>query len=415
MRRAITKRAVDAMKPGDVIADTQVQGFVARCLPSGKVTYGFRYRLKNAGTRRWIALGLHGQITPDEARTIAQKHAGAVADRRDPLAEQVTARAKAKGAQTIGDILDAFIADYARPKKLRSTDDTESLFDRLVKPKIGHITTQEIRRSHISDMLAVIAKENGPTLADRMLAHTRRALNWYEANGKDDDFRSPMVRGMAKTKPKELARKRVLTAEELREIDAALPSVNPVFAGIVRTLMYSAQRRDEIARMQWKEIDGDVLIVPAERYKTKRDNLVPLTPKLKGLIEAQPRRANCAYVFSTNGKTPFSGFSKCKAALDATINAARKVRGIKETIPNWRLHDLRRTARTLMSGAGVTNDIAERVLGHAMATIRGTYDLHEYEAEKRDALARLGAAIERILNPPTGNIVEIGKAKTARN
>jgi hypothetical protein len=68
-----------------------------------------------------------------------------------------------------------------------------------------------------------------------------------------------------------------------------------------------------------------------------------------------------------------------------------------------------------MSGAGVTNDIAERVLGHAMATIRGTYDLHEYEAEKRDALERLGAAIERILNPPTGNIVEIGKAKTARN
>jgi integrase len=190
-------------------------------------------------------------------------------------------------------------------------------------------------------MLAVIAKENGPTLADRMLAHTRRALNWYEANGKDDDFRSPMVRGMAKTKPKELARKRVVTPEELREIDAALPSVNPVFAGIVRTLMYSAQRRDEIARMQWKEIDGDVLIVPAERYKTKRDNLVPLTPKLKELIEAQPRRAKCAYVFSTNGKTPFSGFSKCKAVLDATINAARKAKGVKEPIPNWRLHDLR--------------------------------------------------------------------------
>jgi integrase len=248
-----------------------------------------------------------------------------------------------------------------------------------------------------------------------MLAHTRRALNWYEANGKDDDFRSPMVRGMAKTKPKELARKRVLTPEELREIEAALPAVNPVFAGIVRTLMYSAQRRDEIARMQWKEIDGDVLVVPAERYKTKRDNLVPLTPKLKELLEAQPRHANCAYVFSTNGKTPFSGFSKCKAALDATINAARKAKGIKEPIPNWRLHDLRRTARTLMSGAGVTNDIAERVLGHAMATIRGTYDLHEYEAEKRDALERLGAAIDRILNPPTGNIVEIGKAKTARN
>lgn len=414
MRKAITKRAVDAMKPGDLLADTQVQGFVARCLPSGKVTYGFRYRLKGAGKRRWIALGLHGQVTPDQARTIAQKHAGAVADRRDPLGEQVEARAKAKGAQTIGEVLDAFIADYARPKKLRSTDDTKSLFDRLVKPRIGALAVHDLRKSHLVDMLDSIAKENGPTLADRMLAHTRRALNWYEATSKDDSFRVPVVRGMAKTSPRERARQRALTADELREIEAALPSVNEVFAGIVRTLMYSAQRRDEIARMQWAEIDGDTLIVPANRYKTKRDNLVPLTPKLKSLIEAQPRRNKCAYVFSTNGKTPFSGFSKCKAALDATINAARKAKGIKEPIPNWRLHDLRRTARTLMSGAGISNDIAERVLGHAMEPLRRTYDVHAYEAEKRDALERLGAAIDRILNPPTGNVVEIGKGKTAR-
>jgi integrase len=415
MRKAITKTAVDAMKPGDLIADTKVQGFVVRCLPSGKVTYGFRYRLKNAGTRRWIALGLHGQITPDEARTIAQKHAGAVADRRDPLAEQVTARAKAKGAQTIGDILDAFIADYARPKKLRSTNDTESLFDRLVKPRIGGLAVHDLRKSHLVEMLDAIAKETGPTLADRMLAHTRRALNWYEATSADDSFRVPVVRGMAKTFPRERARQRALTADELREIDAALPSVNPVFAGIVRTLMYSAQRRDEIARMQWAEIDGDTLVVPAARYKTKRDNLVPLTPRLKELIESQPRRAKCPYVFSTNGKTPFSGFSKCKRTLDAAINVARKARGIKDPIPNWRLHDLRRTARTLMSGAGVSSDIAERVLGHAMEVIRRTYDVHAYEPEKRDTLERLGAAIERILNPPTGNVVQIGKAKTARN
>jgi integrase len=411
MQKPITKRAVDAMKPGGLIADTQVQGFVVRCLPSGKITYGFRYRLKRKGVRRWIALGLHGQVTPDEARTIAQKHAGAVADGRDPLAEQVEARAKAEGAQTIGDILDRFIKDYAKPKKLRSADDTESLFRRLVKPEIGDIPAHDLRKSHLADMLDKIAKRNGPILADRMLAATRRALYWYEANGGDDSFRAPTVRGMAKTSPQERARQRALTADEMREIEAALPTVNPVFAGIVRTLMYSAQRRVEIAEMKWSEIDGDVLIVPKERYKTKRDNLVPLTPKLKELIAAQPRRGKCPYVFTTNGETPFSGFSKCKAALDRKINANRKKRGIKEPMPGWVLHDLRRTARTLMSGAGVTNDIAERVLGHAMEPLRARYDVHKYEPEKRDALEKLGAVIDRILNPPTDNVVDIVKVK----
>ncbi len=411
MQKPITKRVVDALKPGDLIADTQVQGFVVRCLPSGVVTYGFRYRQKRGGKRRWMGLGLHGQVTPDQARTIAQRYAGNVAEGRDPLAEQVEAKAKAKGAQTVGDILDRFIKDYARPKGLRSTDDTESLFDRLVKPKIGSVAVHDLRKSHLVDMLDKIAKENGPTLADRMLAHTRRALNWYEASSGDDSFRVPVVRGMAKTSPRERARQRVLSADEMREIAAALPSVHPVFAGIVWSLMYSAQRRDEIARLRWDEIDGDRIIIPAERYKTKRDNVVPVTPKLKELIAAQPRRMKCPFVFTTNGKTPFSGFSKCKAVLDAAINARRKVDEKKDTMPNWRLHDLRRTARTQMAAAGVTNDIAERVLGHAMETIRGTYDRHAYEAEKRDALERLGAAIDRILNPPTGNVVEIDRRR----
>ncbi len=414
MKQTITKRAVDALKPGDLIADTQVQGFVVRCLPSGVITYGFRYRQKGGGKRRWMGLGLHGQITPDQARTIAQRYAGNVAEGRDPLAEQVEARNKALGAQTVSDVLDSFIKKYARPKGLRSTDDTESLFDRLVKPKIGALSVHELRKSHLVDMLDKVTKSSGPSLADRILSHTRRALNWYEANSSDDTFRVPVVRGMAKTSPRERARKRVLTADELREISSALPSINPVFAGIVRVLMYSAQRRDEIARMRWNEIEGKRLVVPSERYKTGRDHVVPITDKLKELIEAQPRREKCQFVFTTNGKTPFSGFSKCKKALDRAIAQARKQQGIEELMPSWRLHDLRRTARTLMSQAGVSNDVAERVLGHAMETVRGTYDRYAYEPQKRDALEKLGSAIDRILMPTRSNVVALGIRKKAR-
>ena len=405
MRKPITKRAVDAIKPGELLADTLVQGFVARRLPSGVVTYGFRYRQKPTGRRRWIALGLHGQVTPDEARTLAKKHAGGVADGGDPLGAQEQDRAKANAAKTVADILDQFIADYARPRQLRTTHDTEVLFTLHVKPTIGAMLIPDLRRSHIVALLDSVTEKGGPTLADRTLAHLRRALNWYEAAGKDDEFRSPIVRGMAKTSPRERARDRVLSDDEIRQVWAALGHVHPVFSAIVRVLFLTAQRRDEIAAMRWDEISDSMLIIPAGRYKTKSENVVPLTPSAVTILEAQPTRDRCEYVFSTNDRTPFSGFSKSKASLDRAIQVARKKAGIKSPMPSWRLHDLRRTARTIMSRAGVPSDTAERVLGHRIQGVRRTYDRHDYIAEKRDALTKLGAIVARILNSAEENAV----------
>ncbi|MFN7194790.1 MAG: tyrosine-type recombinase/integrase [Rhodospirillales bacterium] len=412
MLKPITKRAVDAMGPDDIIADTQVQGFVARCQPSGKITYGFRYRQRSTGKRRWIALGHHGQITPDQARTIAQKHAGVVADGGDPLGEKIVERAKAKAAKTVGDVIDMYVTEHARAKKLRSADETSSFFDRLVKPKIGALPLYDLRKSNIVEMLGAIESRNGPFLADRMLAHVRAALNWYEASGKDDDYRAPVFRRMARTTRDDRTRTRVLTDDELREISAALQFVSPTFAAIVRVLMLTAQRRDEIACMKHSEISNGCLTIPGSRYKTGDDHLVPLTDGILAIIEAQPKWAKCKFVFSTNGESPFQGFSKSKAALDKAINQARKKAGNDTPIPDWRLHDLRRTARTKLSALGVSTEIAERTLGHKLQGIEAVYNQHAYEAEKRDALERLGAAIERILNPPTGNVVEFGKVKS---
>lgn len=402
MRKPITKRAVDSMHPGELLADTLVQGFVARRLPSGVVTYGFRYRDKPSGRRRWIALGLHGRLTPEQARTLAIKHAGDVADGSDPLGAQIENRARAAAAKTVADILDRFIAEYSRPRGLRTTRDTEVLFDLHVKPKVGTVLIPELRRSHIVGLLDHVAAQGGATLADRVLAHLRRALNWYEASGKDDDFRCPIVRGMAKTSPRERARDRVLSDQEIREIWAALEDAHPVFAGIVRVLFLTAQRRDEIGAMRWHEIADGLLIVPAGRYKTKSANVVPLTPAVIDILDAQKTRDWSEYVFTTTGRTPFSGFSKSKAALDRAINTARKKAGIGTPMPSWRLHDIRRTGRTLMSRAGTPTDTAERVLGHQLQGVRRTYDRHDYVGEKRAALTTLGKEIERIRSETPG-------------
>ncbi len=105
------------------------------------------------------------------------------------------------------------------------------------------------------------------------------------------------------------------------------------------------------------------------------------------------------FIFSTNvGRRPFSGFSKSKAELDRKINELR-ARDARKAMPSWVLHDLRRTARSLMSRAGVPSDIAERVLGHAIGGVRAVYDRHDFLVEKADALEKLAALVDRIINP----------------
>src|SRR4051812_19395698 len=114
MQGKITKRKVDALERGEILHDQEIKGFVARCLDSGAVTYGYRYRDKSTGKQRWLGLGLHGAITADEARGLAKKRAGDVADSRDPVAEREEARAEAAkekedDANTLNSVLDQFI------------------------------------------------------------------------------------------------------------------------------------------------------------------------------------------------------------------------------------------------------------------------------------------------------------------
>jgi integrase len=404
----ITKRQVDNMRPGGILADTEIKGFVARRLPSGIVTYGYRYRDKMTGRQRWIGLGLHGAITPDKARDLAKKRAGEVADSRDPAAEVEMARDKAKvaGANTVDAVLDNFMTRYVRKNALRQGDDVERIFARCVRPRLGKRSIYEVRRRDIVEMLDAIEDERGPVMADRVLAHVRKAFNWQAA--RDDQFVPPIVRGMARTKPAERARKRILSDEEIRDVWKALDiaRVPAPYPAYVRTLLLTAQRRDEVAHMRWEEIEDETWVIPAERYKTKIPNAVPVTAAVRALLGARQK----GHAFSTTrGKKPFTGFSKAKRALEQKIAELRKD-DERKSMPRWVLHDLRRTARSLMSRAGVPSDIAERVLGHVIPGVRGVYDRHSYEAEKRDALERLAAQIDRIVNPQD-NVIPLQATK----
>jgi integrase len=410
MKQIINKSNIDAMPKGACIVDNKVDGFIARKLPSGKVSYGFRYRGKDH-KQWWLSLGVHGQsgVTADTARAQAKVYQGKVAGGKDPGAEKQAARDKAEkaklaGKNTVDAVLDLFIARHV--KGLRSAKTVERSLEVYVRPRIGSKSIYDLKRKDIVEMLDAIEDDDKAVTADRVLAYIRKAFNWYAA--RDDEFTPPIVRGMARTKPADRARTRALADDEIRSLWTAVDSTDSPepFRAIVRVLLLTAQRRDEIGLMRAEEIDGDTLIIPAARYKTGIPNAVPLTKEARQWIGDR----SAGFVFSTTGgRKAFSGYSKAKRQLDGVIADQRKAAKLKP-MPEWRLHDLRRTARSLMSRAGVTSDVAEMVLGHKLTGVRGVYDRHSYADEKRDALEKLAGLVALILNPPTGNVVKLARA-----
>jgi integrase len=411
MKQMISKSSVDAMAVGASIVDTKIDGFIARKLPSGRVTYGYRYR-DHTRTQRWLSLGVHGQsgTTPESARAKAKVLQGSVAAGKDPGAEKQAIRDKAEkaklaGKNTVNAVLDLFIARHV--KNLRSAKTVERSLEVYVRPWIGPRSIYDLRRRDIVELLDAIEDADKAVTADRVLAYVRKAFNWYAA--RDDEFTPPIVRGMARTKPSERARTRALADDEIRSLWAALDSTDSPepFRAVVRVLLLTAQRKNEIGLMRAEEIDGDTLEIPAERYKTGIPNAVPLTNAARRWIGG----TKSGFMFSsTGGKKPFAGYSKAKNQLDAVIARQRKAAKLKP-MPEWRLHDLRRTARSLMSRAGVSSDIAEMVLGHKLSGVRGVYDRHSYAAEKRDALEKLAGLIGQILSPPKGNVIQMPVSK----
>ena len=190
-------------------------------------------------------------------------------------------------------------------------------------------------------------------------------------------------------------RHRILSDDEIRALFKACPDMG-TFGAIVRVLLLTAQRREKVAAMKWEDIvDGEWRIPLEDREKSNAGTL--LLPKMVlDIIEQQPRLAGNPHVFAAaKGNGPFNSFSQRKDELDAKL----------PDMEPWVLHDLRRTARTLMAKASIADNIAERVLGHAILGVHGVYNRHAYLTEKADALNRLATLIERILNPPEPNVI----------
>jgi integrase len=257
-------------------------------------------------------------------------------------------------------------------------------------------------------------------MASLTLAYLRRLMNWHAA--RSDDFRSPIVRGMGRGVTTK--RDRVLTDDELRAFWKASEAWEHPFSRLLRFILLTATRRQEAAGMKWSELKERTWTIPGARYKTKLDFEVPLSgaawhilvtaPQLAELRKAATERGDEpdtvtpkeGIVFTNTGKSLMGGFSNFKRQFDGfmgdELRAAAMGRGDdpeKATLLRWTVHDLRRTARSLMTQAGIPPDHAERALGHALGGVRGVYDRHSYFEEKLRAFEALAAHIARVIHP----------------
>jgi integrase len=454
MRQKLTPAFVrDAVKPEqgrNIYWDTAMPSFGLMVTANDARSFVCDYRNAEGVKRRksWPARidGKTAGLMIDEAKREAKKVVGDAEKGADPVEDQRKQRRKAKEERikseaAITTTLKAICEDYltreggmkrdadgnatfAEDRKLRSAPERLAVFERLLYPDdIAGRQIEEVKRSEINKLLDTVEDDRGPQSAHQLLAFLSKLFTWYAA--RNDDFRSPVVRGMGRVKPRERAGKRVLDDEEIRDVWKALDdgakSLPWCYPAYVRTLLLTAARRSEAARMAWREIkqahrddyDGDVWTCPAARMKNKLDHAVPLSPAVLVLLGERPKDAKARpYLFSTvGGTTPFSGYSKAKAALDKQIAKVRKIGG-REPMQPWKLHDLRRTAKTLMVRAGVRPDISERVLSHVIPGVEGIYDCYEYLKEMDDALAKLAALVERIIAPPADNVASLDERRT---
>lgn len=410
-----------AQSAGDRVEffDRLLPGFALRVGKTGRKSWSVRVMV--AGKVQRLTLPFAAFPSVAVARAEARKLMGLAATGADP-SEAVRGRdgrTKAQAAaldRTFAVIAANFVERHAKEKQ-RSWQETERVFKVYLNPIIGKRDILTIKRSEIVKILDDIADTRGPVIADRVLATIRKLCNWHAA--RDDDFRSPIVPGMARTKPLERARDRILTDDEIRAVWALTDQPERganLFGALVRLLLLTGARRSEVAGITRDEIEGDVWTLPGARHKTKVDDAKPLSAAALAELARLPNSG--PYPLGRSGDAPFSGYSAAQARLSEQVRAsvlkAVKERGgdpKKITLERWTLHDLRRTARSLLSRAGVSSDVAERVLGHTIGGVRGVYDRHEYLDEKRDAVERLSKLIAEIVNPSPSNVLPL-KAKT---
>jgi integrase len=401
-RQRLTDTKIAALRPAAkrrLVADPECPGLYVRITPAGSRSFTVVARDPH-GAQVWREVK-GAVVGVDKIADVREKAREAI--KRIKVGKDAFPPPPPK-ADTFKAVAENYLKRHVRANGLRSAAEIERCLNVYVYPSWGERVFTEIRRTDVAKLLDVIEEENGPRQADYVLAIIRGIMNWYAS--RSDDYLSPIVRRMARTKPAERKRERILTDDELRRLWPILDARGS-FGALLQIALLTGQRREKVAAMRWADVSVDgVWTIPAEAREKGNAGSLTLPEMALEIVRAQKRIEGNPYVFPGRGEGHFAGFSPCKRALDEKIAEGG-------AMAPWVIHDLRRAARSLLSRAGVRPDISERVLGHIIPGVEGVYDRHSYDAEKKDALERLAALVGLILNPPADNVAQLTSRRKA--
>jgi integrase len=353
--------------------DTTCVGFGARRQTNKGVHYYVRYR--HNGSQIVKSIGRHGAPwTPDTARTKARELLGVVASGANPFA------APSLSSETFGAEVERYLERKRAALKPRSLIETARHLRKYALP-LHRLRLAQIDRRTIAVLLGQIETASGPIARNRLRSSLSAFYAWAIQEGLTET--NPVTgTGMA---DEGCSRERVLTQDELRKLWRALGDDR--FSDIVRLLLLTGQRRNEIGALQWLEVDfkrGMIVLAP-NRTKNSRQHELPLSRQALAVLERQPHSNSSDYLF---GERAFNNWDRRKQEVDQRAGIAP-----------YRLHDLRRTCATQLGELGVQPHHIEAILNHYSghrAGVAGVYQRARYATEMRDALQRWADHVERI-------------------
>jgi integrase len=385
-RIRLTKSAIDGLtssKSDVVYWDAGYPGFGVKVTPKGRKVFIVLYRTGGAGSRlRKYTIGPYGRVTLHQARVAAQKVFAAKLEGRDPAAEKRAAKRRGV-ADRIEDLLESFIAQ--RLSQNRSGSEIARLLRREVGQTWGGRSVHEFSKRDVVELITAIEQRGAPVAANKLLKTVKTFLRWCVGRAILDQ--SPAEGVPLPTK--EVARDRVLDDDELARVILAARQMGGPYGGLVELLALTGQRREEVAGLQWEELDlaRRLWALPRSRTKNAKAHLVHLSEQSMAVLTRAEGPG--PYVFSLLGTKPFQEFSRTKRRLDELSG-----------VTGWRLHDLRRTCVSGMARLGIAPHIADKILNHQAGTISGVaavYQRHDFLAERRTAVEKWGAHIGGVL------------------
>ncbi len=369
--------------------DAAMQGLILRVSPpmdetkDSVRTWCVWYRVgpKNGKLARRLTLGRYPELSLAAAREEAARVRADAKKGLDAWAERKAAEEGARKARLVGetveDLGERFLARHAKTLAARTLYEYDRILTLNVYPEIGSLPPARVERAHVRALVEKVAERAG-VQANRTLAFLHRLFAW----ALEVDMLSANPCAGIRKPTEEKPRERVYANEELRAIFEAVPGTE--LADLVPLIAYTAVRSEEARSARWAEIDLDQGVWTISDTKEGKPHLVWLSAGTLRVLDGIQR--NGPFLFAAPTREGF---------MDPPQKATETVRE-RSGVADFRLHDLRRTVRTRLPGLGVSPDVAERVLGHALPGMRRVYDQYDYLPQTRRALEAWSAELDRI-------------------